>query len=191
MGNICQICQKGCIGQVVLQCKHPICSNCAHLQLSFAILRNPVDISLLKTGHKKKGGNEKSQDEKKTLDFCCPVCTEKSTLVLSKGIVKLLNSRIVEPLYIPDEIFQWMFQRVFQFFGAKELFKKIRFTCKRINELVSTSLLSLHCQGMGLKMKDFARPVLRRQTQLQQLNLAANNIDNYGVKELTAEFSAL
>ena len=165
------------------------------MQFSFELLRTPCDQFPMNTEHKQEEVKQEIHDEKKKTNIC-PKCNEKTISIFSQGDFKLSNDQQLSVVndglmenqqqqqYIPDELFQW----VFQFLNAKELFTKIRFTCQRIDKIVCTSLLSLHCQGLGINLMKFAHEILPNETQLQELNLLANNIDDKEAKEIATIF---
>ena len=148
--SVCQFCHQLCDELVLLQCKHPICSKCAQIQLQFSyeLPCTPCDHFPLKIDHKQNEGKQQIHDEKRTVTICCPKRNEKTILISSQGNIKLSNIQQLsadndglgenqqqQHQYIPDDMLQW----VFQFLNAKVLFNKIRFTCNRMDKIVCTS----------------------------------------------------
>ena len=193
---VCQFCHQSCDKHVLLQCKHPICSKCSQMQFSFEQLRTPCDHFPMNTEHKQKEVKQPILDVKKTVNICCTICNEKTLLTFSQGDIKLTNdqqsSTVNDGLrenqqqqqYIANEMFQW----VFQFLNAKELFTGIRFASSRLDKIVCTSLHSLHCQGLRINVLKFARKILPKEIQLQELNLMANNIGDNEATEIASVF---
>lgn len=181
--NICPSCNQPVEEPILLQCQHPICSNCVEARFSFESHHEPGNrvVGITKQRHEMR----KFQTRRQTVNICCPFCNENTRLVFTQNITILAQNQQLQTASgseqqlqqvqrnIPEEIFQW----VFQFLEPKMLFNKIRFTCQEMDNIVSTSLLSLNCQGLRFNFPSF-QTALSKLTQLQQLHLNGHKIED-------------